>query len=247
MPDADATMTEMTKPSDLPSPTGGYFTCPHCHAYASQSHYELLKMDYTKKSRAEQLANAQVVGTGPPSPISDCYHSVVEEVSLTRCTKCSGWIYWLEGRMLYPPAADVPPPNEDLPEDIKRDYMEAGAVLSQSPRSAAALLRLAVQKLCIRLGQPGKNINDDIAALVKDGMSPTVQKALDALRVIGNESVHPGELDMRDDFDTASQLFVALNFVAEDRLTRPRQMHELFDKIPAAKQAAIVQRDAPKA
>ncbi|WP_424033423.1 DUF4145 domain-containing protein [Methylocella sp.] len=49
-----------------------------------------------------------------------------------------------------------------------------------------------MQKLCVELGEKGKNIDDDIANLVKKGLSPELQQALDILRVIGNEAVHHG-------------------------------------------------------
>ena len=45
----------------------------------------------------------------------------------------------------------------------------------------------------------GKDINADIAALVQDGLTERVQKALDTVRVIGNKAVHPGTLDFRDE------------------------------------------------
>ena len=87
--------------------------------------------------------------------------------------------------MVCPSLGGVEQPNSDLDEDIRADYLEAAAVLQQSPRAAAALLRLCVQKLCKQLGLPGKNINDDIAALVTRGLNPEIQKALDIVRVIG--------------------------------------------------------------
>ena len=88
---------------------------------------------------------------------------------------------------------------------------ESRTILDLSPRGAAALLRLCIQKLCKQLGQPGKNINDDIAALVKAGLDPKIQKALDIVRVIGNECVHPGTMDLRDDREIAAKLFVLVN------------------------------------
>ncbi|MFN7599434.1 MAG: DUF4145 domain-containing protein [Cereibacter sp.] len=78
-----------------------------------------------------------------------------------------------------------------MTEDIRRDYDEASTILDLSPRGAAALIRLGIQKLCKELGQAGKNINDDIGALVKDGLDVRVLQALDAVRVIGNSAVHP--------------------------------------------------------
>lgn len=102
--------------------------------------------------------------------------TVVPDLKCCLCDHCEKISVWLGERMLFPEGGSAPLPNADLSEDIQRDYEEAHAILAKSPRGAAALLRLAIQKLCVDLGQPGKNINDDIAALVQKG--PQVASAL---------------------------------------------------------------------
>ncbi|WP_082741820.1 DUF4145 domain-containing protein [Burkholderia sp. MSMB1072] len=64
--------------------------------------------------------------------------------------------------------------------------------------------RLAVPKLYVPLGESGKHIDSDIASLVQKGLRPKIQRAPDIVRVIGNESVHPVKLDVRDDDDHGS-------------------------------------------
>lgn len=54
---------------------------------------------------------------------------------------------------MYPKKIIVDMPNEDLSEEIKKDYLEAAIIFNDSVRSSAALLRLALQKLCIQLGE----------------------------------------------------------------------------------------------
>ena len=126
--------------------------------------------------------------------------------------------------LIYPKKILVEQPNKDLSKDIQADYLEAANILNDSPRSAAAILRLALQKLCKQLSEKGKNINDDIASLVKKGLNPTIQKALDSLRITGNNAVHPGELDLSDDVERVIKLFKLINFVAEKMISEQNEI-----------------------
>ena len=73
---------------------------------------------------------------------------------------------------------EVHRPTSTFRFDVRRDYEEASAILDASPRGAAALLRLAIEKLCKELGENGRDLNADIASLVRKGLDPRVQKAL---------------------------------------------------------------------
>ena len=89
------------------------------------------------------------------------------------------------------------------------------------------MVRLAIEelcrKLCEELGQPGKTLNDDIATLVKNGLDPRVQKALDAVHIFGNNAVHPGVIELRADRATAERLFKLLNLIVERMISIPEQ------------------------
>ncbi len=117
-------------------------------------------------------------------------------------------------------------------------------MLSGSPRSSAALLRLAIQKICIELGLPGKNLNDDIGELVKQGLPVRIQQSLDIVRVVGNEQVHPGVLDVRDDPGVAMMLFELVNLIVDDRIASPKRIAALYAKLPEEKRQGIEKRDA---
>ncbi len=145
--------------------------------------------------------------------------------------------------ILYPINPITPEPSEDMPVEIAKDYNEARAIFGSSPRGSAALLRLAIQKLCIELGESGKNINNDIAELVKKGLPVEVRQSLDIVRVIGNEAVHPGKLDLHDDQDTVLILFELVNFIIREMITRPREIKEIYNKLPETKREGIEQRD----
>lgn len=167
----------------------------------------------------------------------------VKGFSVSRCAHCAAPSLWKGLALVHPALSTAPLPNADLPEDIKVDYEEARAILPVSPRGAAALLRLAIQKLCKHLGEPGKNIDADIAALVKKGLPQTLQQAMDTLRVVGNESVHPGELDVRDDPVLANGLFRLVNIIAEKLISEQKEIAQLYSTLPPAKLDGIARRD----
>ncbi|MCX7168626.1 MAG: DUF4145 domain-containing protein [Rhodocyclales bacterium] len=170
--------------------------------------------------------------------------NTLENVFISNCYTCGKPAIWLHDRLLYPPVMTGPSPNPDLSEDVQRDYEEARRILELSPRGAAALLRLAIEKICIELRAEGKDINQRIAFLVSKGLPVEVQQALDAVRVIGNEAVHPGQVDIRDDRETATKLFGLVNYIANDRITRPKQIAEVYGMIPEEKRKAIDDRNA---
>ena len=74
--------------------------------------------------------------------------------------------------------------------------------------------------------------------------TPKVQQSLDAVRVIGNESVHPGQMDMTDDTDTARALFSLVNVIAEPLISAPKQVEAIFNSLPPSKLAEIEKRDS---
>jgi hypothetical protein len=77
-------------------------------------------------------------------------------LSVSQCMHCVEFLIWHGDSIVWPPVSTAPKPHGDMPDDAKQDYEEARQVLPHSPRAAAALLRLALQKLCKNLGEPGK-------------------------------------------------------------------------------------------
>ncbi len=210
-------------PNEFVAPTLNVnaFTCPHCEVFAEQLWHHV-------------VIQSPVTGVNAEPRLQVC-----------RCRRCSEISLWVDGRMVQPDASPAPIPNEDLSEEIRRDYEEARTILAKSPRGAAALLRLCIQKLCQELGEPGKNINDDIAHLVKNGLPAKIQQALDIVRVAGNNAVHPGQLDISDDAATAMQLFSLVNVIADVMISQPKHIETLYQGLPATAREAIEQRDAP--
>ena len=202
-------------------PTNGAsaFNCPLCGAFAEQTWY------------TAGLYNNGYVGT-------------IKNISLVNCRHCYKYTIWVDGKLVYPFSGTAPLPNVDMPEDVRIDYEEARNILSISPRGAAALLRLAIQRLCKHLGESGENINSDIGNLVKKGLPLKLQQALDSVRVIGNNAVHPGQIDLTDDNETANKLFVFVNIICDNQISQPKQIDDFYQtKIPDNLKEAINKRD----
>lgn len=157
----------------------------------------------------------------------------------------SGKTNQLQGEMLYPDFGFAPLPEQDMPDDVRIDYMEAANIFSKSPRGAAALLRLALQKLCIHLGGTGKNINEDIRALVaKQIISGRVVQVADTLRITGNNAVHPAELSDEDFDKVATKIFDLINFIVKKAITEPKELDELYESMPENARRAAEEKDA---
>jgi Domain of unknown function (DUF4145) len=240
----------MSGPSIVPPEyKGDAFNCPSCGAYA---HFEWFQL-------AGKTPGAVAVGgfdLTTPTP-----HMA------SRCSKCKVFALWAQqvltpaesgtrnpmivNRLVFPSRVSAPFAHGDLPEECANDYEEARKVFDVSPRSAAALLRVVTETLCrfvcesaVLGSSKGKRLNDLIGDMVSRGMLPSVQQALDTLRVIGNEAVHPGTMDIRDDKETALHLFELVSVVVEQTITQPKKIAGIYSKLPRGAIAGITQRDS---
>jgi hypothetical protein len=151
----------------------------------------------------------------------------------------------MQEELIYPRMLTAPRSHEEMPQRIERDYEEARKVLEDSPRAAAALLRLAIQRLVEdELEAEGGTLYQQIGDLVDDGrISSRIQKALDSVRVIGNNSVHPGEMDMDDNRETAEVLFMLLNEIVDEAIARDRRIDAVYENLPDGALEGIENRD----
>ena len=211
-------------PDRTPLATSASFVCPHpnCGVFTSQI--------WGAPVRLNTYGGHRDVGQG--------------EFIFAVCWACKQETIWHAHEMIWPQQVAAPPPAADMPEIILADFEEARRICNVSPRGAAALLRLAVQKLCPVLGSTKSDINAAIGELVANGkISQRLQQALDTVRVIGNEAVHPGELNVADSPEIVASLFKLINFIVLEAITRPKEIVEIYGSLPAKKLAGIEARD----
>ena len=187
------------------------YNCPHCNAYATQLWG---KMGVSVENNFVRLS----------------------DFSISRCKHCLNFSVWKDNELIYPDTDKGMEPNPELPEEIQTIFKEAYSIIGKSPRSAAALLRICMQKLCIFLGESGENIDKDIASLVDKGMNKKIQDSLEVVRVIGKHAILPGVIDESDTVDTAFQLCQLINIIAEIMISQPRKIDEIYANIPEPKE-----------
>lgn len=201
------------------------FNCPYCNAFAKMYWYRL------------ENINGVFYNT-------ELAHFNSLYLKSVKCTCCNKFSIWNDTEMLIPSHSTAPMPHKDMPDLIKNDYIEAREILNKSPRGACALLRLTIQKLCDEFVKGNKNLNDKISELVKNGLPQQLQQAFDLVRVVGNNAVHPGELNIDDNPEIALKLFKLINLIIEKMITEPAEINDFYENtIPQDIQKSISDRD----
>jgi len=201
----------------------GSFHCPHCGLVTAQQPHTL-------------FTESQVTGGN---------FSLGDDAMARQCQQCMGFSIWMDGRLIYPSVSPEPKPHDDMPADARKVYQEAREVAGTSPRSACALLRLALESLMPHLEAEGDTLHSQIGDLVEKGLDSGIQQALDSVRIVGNHAVHPGQISLADDADTASSLFEMINIVVEQMIARPKRLEEFYRDLPESKREGVEQRDSP--
>lgn len=193
------------------------FTCPNCQVYSQQTWVVAFEQQRT----------------GTVAPYAELHWAI--------CLNCKQRTIWFRQRLVAPVLSSAPPPNPDMPKDVVTDFDEARDIAERSPRSAAGLLRLCIHRLCIQFGGTGANLNADIAELVSGGLSPEVQQALDAIRIVGNSQLHPDDdgIDLRANPEAISLLFTFVNLIVENQISLPRKAKEFYESLPEGSREAV--------
>lgn len=140
--------------------------------------------------------------------------------------------------------ADIPPPNPDMPAECHKLYNGAALVFNHSPRTAGALLRLCLQVLLTEAKIEGKTIDLQIQNLIKSGEDPMNVLCMDICRILGNECVHPGIINLNEEGDIATLFFEFINMTTTRLFTAKRQVQEVYQKLPEGARKALEARNA---
>jgi Domain of unknown function (DUF4145) len=244
------------------------FNCPHCNALARQFwfsvHADPLKSDekpvvataetvktvtfsngnLEEAERDRKLKWAEQMASGRPflEVHREFRNRDVQNVSISYCFNCNEMCLWVYDQLVWPGRAGGSEPKPLAPPNVRREYEEANQTLEASPRGAAALLRLAIEKLCKELGVTDESVKDDIAFFVREDVDARVQKVLDAARIIESNAVRPDQIGPEDERATAEILGGLVNLICEKMIMEPRHLQAVYSKLRDGAQTAMEQR-----
>ena len=230
------------------------FNCPHCDALVRQFWFSV-HADPLKADEKPLVATAETVKTltfgndeeaqrdrklkwveqmASGRPFLEVHREFrsrdVQNVSISYCFNCNEMCRWVYDRLVWPRREGFPEPKLHAPPKVRRESEEASQILEASPRGAAALLRIAIEKVCEELGVSGEGPTDDIAFFVREDVDARVQKVLDAAQII-ESNARPGQIGLREDRATAETLSGLVNLICEKMIMEPRHLQEVHTKV----------------
>jgi hypothetical protein len=216
------------------------FSCPHCNAVAHQDWFSIFlkpenatdavvltpeaaitlteRDDDDDRQRGEQFLERL-----KKNDLTYHYEKYPQNVKvkmvnlhLSSCYNCNGFSVWVRDRLVFPFRV------AERPDLVAEDFEEAATILDKSPRGAAALIHLSIQTL---MQENGKQLDDEIASLISKGLQVEIQDAMDVLQELGNNWVHSGQIDSKEDKATATRIFALLKMIVERRTLKNRDQN----------------------
>jgi len=129
------------------------FECPHCHVTTTERWLKIYKED---KNRIDEH-------------LTSINNTQLSDFGISECDLCHKQTIWFNKKIIEPIISPAPMAHKDMPNNVLVNFNEARDIVEKSPRAAAALLRLALEKLLPQLGAEGDDINKMIGNLVKKG------------------------------------------------------------------------------
>ena len=96
-------------------------------------------------------------------------------------------------RRVWPKVPNRSPIPPEVPDEFRRDYLEACLILVDSPNASAALSRRCLQLILReKVGAPKSTLQKEIQwAIESGGLPSSVIDLLDVPRTVGNRAAHP--------------------------------------------------------
>jgi hypothetical protein len=223
------------------------FKCPHCGAFSG---HEWKPLHEVFPGGWGDGPTSTRISDGDPMVIASIDFADREIWQASQCASCWNHSLWIGTKMVFPAQwviGGIAAPHVDMPEDIADLYREAAAVLPHSRRAAAALSRAALEKLAKVLTpelSEKVQLNGRLEVL-SDVVPGATAKGLHMIRYIGNKALHGADeredseaitlyLDDREGTGLAELLFLAINDLVEQLISKPKKYEDAFEIFPDA-------------
>jgi hypothetical protein len=243
------------------------FDCPHCQALARQFwfsvHADPLKADEKPSRQTSETLTALKVDDGDERerdrklrwaertasgrPLLEVHREFrsrnVQNVSISYCFSCNEIGLWVGDQLVWPVVVASPELKKlEILAELSGDKGTMIEPLNASPRGAAALLHLAVEKLCLELGVGTYEPRPALAPAIQEEVDARVQNVLDAVKIIQDSSPPIEQNGLRDDRATADALPGFVNLICEKLIIEPRHLRALYTKVREGAQHNMDQR-----
>ena len=228
-----------------PSTSAKSFNCPHCDVVSHHNWYltsltslpspvktpkQLLEREnsvFLRTCGEASEANIDLRCVSVTSAKLEYLHSCLFPFFVSKCDNCEKYALWVYKDIVHPQTVKRNL-HEDLPNKVKDICIEASAVATFSPVCAAVLLRTAIEKLCKHLGYEKRSLKSTIDLMKKEGdLDDILYEAMESVRLVGNEAVHEGEIQLDDDAHAVDTLFDIVNLVVEKLIGHPKRIKKL--------------------
>jgi hypothetical protein len=97
-----------------------------------------------------------------------------------------------DSKIVYPCSNEIGL-SEDIPDKYKEDFIEALALVNQSPKASAALSRRLLQSLLTEVAKiKGGSLSKQIEEFCsREDIPSIISESVDAVRLVGNFAAHP--------------------------------------------------------
>ncbi len=210
------------------------FICLHCGVHAQREKYSCEVKKISDSSGGSYIPLTNPLKKIAPQPQ---IQGITGKIECSMCIVCGSITLWINSshtkKIIFPAfPVEIQKPHEDMPEHIKNIYIEAAEISNQSPRSAAALLRLCLENLVKDLEIKGKDLNEKIG---NSEWPDEIKKACDSVRLYGNNAVHPGMIEVADEMMTVTTLFKIINYLVAQKIHMPKIINDVYDSLPESK------------
>jgi len=167
--------------------------CPHCNI-AIHDNFESIHEVYNKPWQGLYISKIEYFLHQMICPSCDMPILKMQIVKAMLDSNRDVFFAPVQEYLIYPKYNKAVCPKE-VPDEYKKDFLEAQAIREISPKSSAALCRRILQQLLRKEARVSpSNLNNEIDEFLKrNGLPSHITDDLHSLRKIGNFAAHPKE------------------------------------------------------